>query len=74
MMVQAMTERWRTVSASAVKPGDHVRTATDELTVSRIEAPFLGRPDFIAFIEDTRDRWYKRPVPADSEVEIRDFD
>jgi hypothetical protein len=67
-----MTTTWVTVPASEVKPGDRVRTASgDELTVSRIEAPFLGRAEMIAFIEDSSERWFKRPVPQNAEVEIR---
>jgi hypothetical protein len=63
---------WVEVKAADVKPGDRVRTPSgDELTVSRIEAPFLGRAEMIAFIEDTSDRWFKRPVPQDAKVEIR---
>jgi hypothetical protein len=67
-----MTTTWVKVTASEVKPGDRVRTPSgDELTVSRIEAPFLGRAEMIAFIEDSSERWFKRPVPQSAEVEIR---
>ena len=39
--------------------GDRIRTqAGEEVYVSRIEAPFLGRPEMIAFIEDTPERWH----------------
>ena len=69
-----MTERWKTVAASAVQPGDRVRAAGAEFVVARIESPFLGRTELIAFIEDNPDRWFKRPVPADSEVEVQDPD
>ncbi len=65
-----MADQWRTVSASVVQPGDRVRARGDELLVSRIESPFLGRAEMIAFIEDSSERWFKRPVPIDSEVEV----
>jgi hypothetical protein len=65
-------ESWDTVPANQVKVGNIVRTSTgDVVTVSRIETSFLGRPNMLAFIEDTPERWYKRPVPADAEVEVR---
>jgi hypothetical protein len=63
-----MTTTWVTVTATEVK----VRTPSgDELTVTRIEAPFLGRANMMAFIEDSSERWFKRPVPLDAEVEVR---
>jgi len=67
-----MTTTWVTVTATEVKEGDRVRTPSgDELTVTRIEAPFLGRANMMAFIEDSSERWFKRPVPLDAEVEVR---
>jgi hypothetical protein len=60
------------VLASEVKVGDVVRTSSgDVVVVSRIETSFLGRPNMLAFIEDTPERWYKRPTAADAEVEVR---
>ena len=65
-------ESWETVLAGDVKVGDVVRTSTGDIVlVSRIEPAFLGRPHMLAFIEDTHDRWYKRPVMVDAEVEVR---
>ena len=67
-----MSDTWRTVKAQDVKAGDTVRTQSgDVLIVSRVEAPFLGRPDMVAFIEDTPDRWFKQPMASDTDVEIR---
>jgi hypothetical protein len=55
-----------------VKVGDAVRTqAGDVVTVSRIDSGFMGRPNMLAFIEDTPDRWFKQPMMLDSEVEVR---
>jgi hypothetical protein len=62
---------WRSARADDVQVGDVVRTqAGDVVTVSRIETEFFGRPGMLAFIEDTADRWYKRPVAADATVEV----
>jgi hypothetical protein len=67
-----MPDAWKTVKAQEVKVGDTVRTASGQVVlVSRVEAPFLGRSNMVAFIEDTPDRWFKQPVPSDSDVEIR---
>ena len=38
--------------------------------MSRIEAAFFGRDNMIALIEDTPERWFKRPVTVDADVEI----
>lgn len=66
-----MPESWEAVRADEVSVGDVVRTSTgDVVLVSRIETSFLGRPNMLAFIEDTPDRWYKRPVAVDAVVEI----
>ena len=66
-----MSESWRRAKASEVVVGDRVRTdAGDLVEVSRIESPFMGRGEMLAFIEDTAERWYKRPVPADAELDI----
>jgi hypothetical protein len=67
-----MSEKWKKVKAEAVRPGDAVRTQSgDVVTVSRIEKSFLGLPNMLAFIEDTPDRWFKQPMMADAEVEVR---
>jgi hypothetical protein len=64
------TTEWHRVPADRVRPGQRVRLGGVELFVSRIEHPFLGRPTMLAFIEDTPDRWLKRPMPLDAEVEV----
>jgi hypothetical protein len=67
-----VSETWRPAQAQDVSVGDVVRTSTgDVLLVSRIETSFLGRPNLLAFIEDTPERWYKRPVAVDAEVEVQ---
>jgi hypothetical protein len=67
-----MAEPWATVTAADVQVGDRVRLATGvEMLVSSIEPAFLGLAGRIAFIEDTATRWYKQPVSATAEVEVR---
>ncbi len=67
-----MSESWKKVKADEVREGDAVRTQTgDVVIVSRIETGFMGRPNMLAFIEDTPDRWFKQPIMADGEVEVR---
>ncbi|MDA8043785.1 MAG: hypothetical protein M0Z30_00880 [Actinomycetota bacterium] len=66
-----MSEQWQTQKASEVQPGQRVRTPDGtELTATRIEHPFLGRDQMLAFIESTDERWFKRPVPVDADVEV----
>jgi hypothetical protein len=59
-----------TVKATEVQVGDRIRSGGLELVVSRIDLPFLGRDDMLAFVEDTELRWLKVPVPLDADVEI----
>jgi len=67
-----MSESWKTVKADEVRTGDAIRTKTgDVVIVSHIEESFLGRPNMVAFIEDTADRWFKQPMPTDADVEVR---
>ena len=63
---------WRAAKGGDVRPGDRVRTADgSELTATRVEPNFFGRSNMVALIEDTPERWFKRPVPTDADVEIR---
>ena len=63
--------KWTTIKASEVQPGQRVRTANgNELIASRIEQRFFGRENMLAFIEDSDQRWFKQPSPADAEVEV----
>jgi hypothetical protein len=66
-----MSDTWKTVKALDVKAGDTVRTQSGEVViVSRIEAPFLGVANMVAFIEDTPERWFKQPMMSDADVEV----
>jgi hypothetical protein len=67
-----MSDIWKTVKAQDVTAGDTVRIQTGAVVlVSRVEAPFMGRSNMVAFIEDTPDRWFKQPMMSDSDVEVR---
>jgi hypothetical protein len=66
-----MPDQWKTVKANEIKPGDRIRTPDGmELIASRIETPFLGIDSMVAFIEDTPQRWIKRPFANDSDIEV----
>ena len=59
------------IAASEVAVGDRLRTRLGaELTVTRIDAEFMGRPGMIAFVEDSDRQWLKMPAQADAEVEL----
>src|SRR3954447_1623285 len=67
-----MSDTWVTIRAGDVEPGDRVRLPTgDEVTASRIDRGFMGMDALVALVEDTPERWIKRPLPADTEVEVR---
>jgi hypothetical protein len=69
--VYSMAESWKLAKASDVVVGDVVRTQSgDVVRVSRIEAAFMGNEAMLAFIEDTSERWYKRPARTDADLEI----
>jgi hypothetical protein len=67
-----MSESWKTVKASDVRVGDTVRIQSGaEVIVSRVDPSFMGMSNMVAFIEDTSERWFKQPMMADGEVEVR---
>ena len=66
----AMTGNWKPAKAADVRPGDRIRTADgSEVVATHIELAFFGRENMIAFIEDTPERWFKRPMTVDADVE-----
>lgn len=66
-----MPESWVQAKAADAVVGDVVRSPRgDVVKVSRIEKSFFGNDEMIAFIEDTPERWYKRPVRLDADIEI----
>jgi hypothetical protein len=65
------SNQWQTLKAGEVRPGQKVRTQDGtELTATRIERPFFGMDNMLAFIEDSPERWFKRPSPVDADVEV----
>ena len=59
------------IKAADVRLGDRLRSRDGtELTVTRIDDGFLGRPEFLAFVEDSAEKWFKMPAPRDREVEL----
>ena len=40
------------------------------MTVTRIDVGFLGRPEMLAFVEDSPRQWFKLPAPGDGDVEL----
>jgi hypothetical protein len=66
-----MAESWKQAKASDVTVGEVIRTQSgDVVKVSRIEEGFMGNEAMLAFIEDTPERWYKRPSRRDADLEI----
>jgi hypothetical protein len=66
-----MAESWKQAKASDVGIGEVIRTQSGDIVmVSRIEESFMGNEAMIAFIEDTPERWYKRPSRRDADLEI----
>jgi hypothetical protein len=60
-----------TVSARDVRIGDRLRARDGtEMTVTRIDEGFLGRPEMLAFVEDSTQQWFKMPAPGDGDVEL----
>jgi len=64
-----VTTGWQTVEATSVRLGDRIRAHGLQLTVTRIDSPFMGSEDFLAFVEDSDAQWLKLPVPVDATVE-----
>jgi len=65
-----MAGSWVTKQASEVRVGDRVRRKQSELTVHRIDVGFMDRPGYLAFIEDSPERWLKMPSAQDADVEV----
>ena len=62
---------WEAVEAAAVRAGDRVRLEDGtEMTVARVEDPFLGMEDLLCVIEDSEARWLAQPMARDARVEV----
>ena len=66
-----MLDEWQPKKVDDVRPGDVVRYAGQEFTVTRVDAPFLGRAEMICMIEDTPQRWHAYPAALGGDVEVR---
>lgn len=59
------------IRAGDVSVGDRVRTANAmELTVTRVDEEFMGRPNLLALVEDSEAQWLKIAAPPDLELEL----
>ena len=65
-----MADTWTTTTAASVKPGDRVRLYGQELQVTRIDDPFLGRTEMVLLVESTDQRWHCLPAGKDAEIEV----
>ena len=65
-----MPDTWTTATAADVKAGDRIRLYGQELQVTRIDAPFLGRAEMVLFVESTDQRWHCLPAGTDTELEV----
>ena len=62
---------WEPRAAATLRPGDRVRLDDGtEMTVARVETPFLGSEDYVCVIEDSEARWLARPMAPDARVEV----
>jgi hypothetical protein len=59
-----------TKQAADVQVGERISVRDRELTVTRIDAPFLGMPNMLLFVESTDERWLCVPTTTDSEVTV----
>ncbi len=60
----------RSVPATEVGVGDRISAHGLELTVTRIDRPFFGRDEMLAFVEDSEVQWLKIPMAVDAEVDV----
>ena len=56
--------------AKDVQPGDRIRLYGQELTVTRVDSPFMGRDNMVLLVESTDERWHCLPAGTDTEVEL----
>lgn len=66
-----MADNWKSTTANEVRAGDEIRLQSGRrLVVTRIESPFMGRTEMIAFVQDTPEGWFKQPMPESMKVEV----
>jgi hypothetical protein len=60
-----------TIRVGDILEGDRVRNGAGmELTVTRIDEAFMGRPNLLALVEDSEMQWLKIAAPRDWDVEL----
>jgi glutathione peroxidase len=71
LQAEEVETTWVPAQAEEVRPGDRVRLGSGaEMTVSRVESPFLGQDTLVCLIEDSPERWLAQPVPKTSQVDL----
>ena len=58
------------LKAIEVKPGTKIRLYEQDLTVTRVDHPFLGRDNMVLLVESTDQRWKCLPAGTDTDVEV----
>ena len=62
---------WEAVEAAALRPGHRIRLEDGtEMTVARVEEPFMGMDGLLCVIEDSDACWLARPMARDARVEV----
>lgn len=59
-----------TVRADQVEPGQTIVLYGQQLQVTRVDHPFLGRDEMRLFVESTERRWHCLVALNDTEVEV----
>ena len=59
------------MKAIDVKPGTKIRLYEQDLLVTRVDYPFLGRDNMVLLVESTDQRWHCLPAGTDTEVEVQ---
>ena len=57
-------------TAIEVKPGQRIQLYGQDLLVTRVDHPFLGRDNMVLLVESTDERWHCLPAGTDTEVEL----
>ena len=57
-------------TAVEVEPGQKIRLYGQDLLVTRVDHPFLGRDNMVLLVESTDERWHCLPAGTDTEVEL----
>ena len=58
------------MKAVDLTPGTKIRLYGQDLVVTRVDHPFLGRDTMVLLVESTDQRWHCLPAGTDTEVEV----